>query len=98
METKHALRRENERLTDLAASRATRLTDVTRYVETLTAQKRRLQARHDALIDLIAAHVTNGTHRDQLRAAVTDAGFRAELEYALLGIPTNTRPTKEASA
>lgn len=85
------LRADNDRLTELAASRAVRLAGANQYVETLTRQKRRLQDNHDSLLRVVAAHITTGASPEQLRTAVVRAGFRAELEYALLEIPENTR-------
>lgn len=78
------LRQEKQRLSDLAASRGERLTEATRYIEVLTAQRRRHLRRHADLVNVIAAHITTGTTPEELRKATVRAGFRAELEYALL--------------
>jgi hypothetical protein len=80
----------------LSSSRGERLTEVTRYADTLIEQHRRHIARQDALVQIIAVHLTSGTNREQLRAAMERAGFRAELEYALLDLAPNDKPATAA--
>lgn len=85
------LRAENRRLILLAASRAERLASTTKYAEITTRQKRQLQRRHDEVLNIIAIHITGGATSTELQNAMLRAGFRAELEYALLGVAPNTQ-------
>lgn len=78
----------------LAASRGERLTGATERARQLTDQKRRVMRRQDDLLKVVAVAITARTSPEQLRKAMLTAGFRAELEYALLEIPENTRPVK----
>jgi hypothetical protein len=79
MPLKRTLRADVQRLTSLADSRLERTQEAVAYASLLLDQKLRLHAQHDALLQVIATHLTPA-----LRAAVEGAGFRAELEYALL--------------
>lgn len=87
--------RKSRRIAELErrlSARGEQVAEADDRVRTIGDQKRRLQGRHDDLLRVVADHIASGTGREQLRTAMVGAGFRAELEYALLEVPECTRP------
>lgn len=86
-------RREIARLRKLLTLADARLKDARTHVGILTANQARMAQRQATLVWLIAETVTTVAARpdakavaDHLQQQLRDAGFRAELEYALLHI------------
>lgn len=87
MPTKHALRVDLDQAEKLAEARRDRADKAVAYANLLLGQKIKLQRRHDALLQIVAAHLT-----PELRAAVDADGFHAELEWALLDPRSDGEP------
>lgn len=60
-----------------------RLAGATRLNKALTFNQGRLMRDRDALVQIIATHLTSGGSPDVLHTAVVRAGLGAELDYAL---------------